>query len=479
MRTRSTLSLITFFFVGTAIFSSCSVDTKGLVFDDDAFDRLENTTNGDGDGGSTSESGDGDSSTSGDGDGDSSTSGDGDSSTSGDGDGDGGAPGTTGDVEPECMMIGEMRCDDEQVQVCSGEFFIDAGEPCEFVCEDGACTGTCPPGETECVSETEQRSCNTSGQWGEASQCSNVCVGDACGGECKPGDRSCDETNSQMKLVCNAAGEWVEDGACSTGDCSDGVCTACAGTETQCTADSKAVQICESGTFGSPEECLDQVCVDGACTGECRPALGGDEPYRKCVPGSPSIQLGTCGADGMFGNPTNCNFVCVEGSEPGKNDACGGVCKPGEQRCDGDGVLYRCAADGMSEEKVEDCSEKGESCLPISANGELGCGVCTPGSSKAPNARCKQRYVETCVGGQWEQAQNPCPSGIGKSAVGLCWDGECTTNGEVCSDTRGGAFGCYDSSTPWGCDGSSFDTGSCKLLSTCTYTKCTSGGISR
>ncbi len=478
-------SITTLLLVSGTIFASCSVDTKGLVFDDDKFDKIENTTAGDGDktsgGGSSSTSGDGDGTSSGDGDG---TSGDGDvtsgGGSSGDGDGTTGEGGsTTGEdpVEPECTMVGELRCDEDgrQVQVCTGEAFINAGDKCEFVCIDGACDGTCIPGDTECVSETESRSCTKVGQWTEPAACANVCVGSSCGGVCQPGERSCDpdDTTGKGKRLCNSMGEWEVGEACTAGECQDGGCTACAGDDTQCTADSKGVQTCNNGTFGDAVECVDKICIDGACTGECRPALGKDEPYRQCVKNEngPSYQIETCGADGKYGNTTACNFVCVEGSTTGQAK-CGGVCKPNQTRCE-DGVLLQCSDDGMEEKKVEDCKASGEQCLPIDSKGTLGCGVCTEGSEKYPNRRCKQRYVETCISGQWKQAKSACPSGINKGQTGVCWDGKCNYAIDVCGDTRGDGFGCLDSSTPWTCEGSTYRTGECSFTGfSCTYTKC-------
>lgn len=465
---KSTTSLITLFMVCGSIGTSCAVNTKDLRFDDDEYDRIKNeaaTGDGDGDGGHT-----------GDGDGDGSG---GKIGMTGDGDGDrpGGATGSGGavNVEPDCVMVGELQCDDKQVQVCSGEFFIDAGKPCEFLCLDGACTGSCEPGLSECVSETEQRACGTKGQWGEPSQCTNVCVGDRCGGKCKPGARSCDESDATLKLLCNSDGQWDSEGNCSVGDCSDGACTSCSGNETQCTADSQGVQTCESGSYGIPTDCKDQVCIDGGCTGECRPALGGNEPQRSCVKGEPSIQLETCGADGNFGSASNCNFVCVQGSDPGKNDTCGGVCKPGAQRCEGS-VVFQCSDDGMTEKKVENCEDSGLSCLDL-GGGSLGCGECTPGSTREPNNRCAQRIVQTCEKGKWVNAQD-CSKllVIGKN-VSICYEGACVTGNEACDNSRDRAYGCLDDANKWTCSSASttgIDSASC-IKSNCTLTSCITG----
>jgi hypothetical protein len=457
---KSRATIFTLLLTSGTIFASCGVDTKGLLFDDDAFEDAKNPTgDGDSDGGNGGTTGVGD----GDGDGDVST-------TTGEG-GDGGETATP-QVEPECTMTGELKCSGKQVQVCTGEFFIDAGEPCAFVCHEGACVGSCFPGSTECVSETEQRGCNTLGTWGEASQCKNVCSGEACGGVCKPGDRSCDETNLALKLVCNSEGQWDEDGECTVGACAGGSCTSCVGSETQCTPDSKSVETCTGDSWGAPVECIDQVCVAGACTGECRPALGDDVPQRKCVPGSPSTQLETCGGDGQFGGAIDCNYVCVEGDQPGKNDQCGGVCQPGNRRCE-DGILFECSSDGLSEDKLEDCGSQNLSCLDV-GEGILGCGECTPGTEKDPNTRCAQLVVQECVGGFWKESQD-CGrllTLIGETSV--CYQGACTTGNAACDVSRGDAYGCSDIDTKWVCADTTTGIAkkSCLLKSSCTLSSC-------
>src|SRR6186713_3171114 len=114
---KSRATIFTLLLTSGTIFASCGVDTKGLLFDDDAFEDAKNPTgDGDSDGGNGGTTGVGD----GDGDGDVST-------TTGEG-GDGGETATP-QVEPECTMTGELKCSGKQVQVCTGEFFIDAGEP--------------------------------------------------------------------------------------------------------------------------------------------------------------------------------------------------------------------------------------------------------------------------------------------------------------------------------------------------------------
>jgi len=453
-------SVLTFVLLASAPFAACNVNTKDFTFDDDAYDEAKT---GDGDGDSNG----GEGGTTGNGEG-----GLGGDTSNGDGDVEGGAPGTTRDVEPECTMTGELNCDNRQIQVCTGEYFINAGQPCDFVCDAGACTGTCKPGSSECVSETEQRSCNQAGQWSEASECKNVCLGDACGGVCKPGSRSCDEDDTALKLLCNAEGQWDSDGACSVGQCEDGACSACTGDETQCTTDSTAFQTCDGSTYGEPVECKDQICLGGKCTGECRPALNGKDPQRRCAEGKPSTQLETCGADGTFGSASACNFVCVAGSDPGRNDSCGGVCKPGEKRCDG-GVLMQCASNGLSEEKIQDCSEKNLSCLDVGDG--LGCGECTPGG-KEPNNRCAQRMVQTCERGMWVDSDDCTNRLVIKGQVSVCYEGACTTGNTACSKSDEKAYGCMNDDSKWVCndgaDADATDLKGCLLKGSCSLTSC-------
>jgi hypothetical protein len=220
--------------------------------------------------------------------------------------------------------------------------------------------------------------------------------------------------------------------------------------DNQCTADSKGVQTCESNAWSAPVDCRDQVCIGGACTGECRPALDGDLAQRKCVPGTPSTQLETCGADGNFSGAIDCSYVCVPGNNPGKNDQCGGVCKPGAQRCDG-GILFECSANGLQEEKMVDCEEKDLKCLDV-GGGKLGCGECTPGNDKEENNRCAQLIVETCSEGFWKKAKDCESPLLPRGEVAVCYQGQCTTGSSACKDSGGRAYGCYDSTQKWVCD---------------------------
>ena len=82
-------------------------------------------------------------------------------------------------------------------------------------CVSGACTGYCAPGNTNCMSDTQVQSCDSSGQWGPATTCPNACVDVSCGGVCKPATTQgcsywsvscgCDVGGNQ---TCGTNGQW-------------------------------------------------------------------------------------------------------------------------------------------------------------------------------------------------------------------------------------------------------------------------------
>jgi hypothetical protein len=118
--------------------------------------------------------------------------------------------GAMGATVETCTAAGEW-----QAQACSG------------ACTDGACS-TCTPGETECVSSVQLRTCGATGEWGAASQCANACFGNACVGVCKPAARECVAgALSPQYHICSLDGQWSTPTkcdpkpACSGGNCVD------------------------------------------------------------------------------------------------------------------------------------------------------------------------------------------------------------------------------------------------------------------
>jgi hypothetical protein len=290
------LSLIT----GAVLAASCSVDKSAFEFDDDAYEKAR--------------AGDGDSGGDGDGDGDTGGSGGVDAGT--------GGMGLGGETSTD-VMPGDTRCSEKQIEFyAGGDLWVPLGSECEFLCEAGECVGSCNPGDSECVSSYEGRTCEDEGIWVDEA-CAFACVDAACGGECVPGQLKC---SGNQKQICDEKGMWADDGdpcfgACTdSGDGSGAACTGGCSTDgaTQCTGET-TIEICSGGNWiDHPDGSCQFVCRDGACTGTCTPNTSA------CTGNNQRV---TCSPAGDPGSPVPCNdSTCVNG-------VCTGHCEPGQERC--------------------------------------------------------------------------------------------------------------------------------------------------
>jgi hypothetical protein len=142
--------------------------------------------------------------------------------------------------------------------------------------------------------------------------------------------------------------------------------------------------------------------------------MGGSGPKPVCKPNETQCnadgQKETCGADGQWGEPETCPFVCV-------GDTCGGECKPGLSDCLNDGVTPRkCLDDGTWEPQTA-CAA-----------------VCVGGSCKAScpigDHQCASGDLQVCNdSGVWEKVKT-CPF-ICDSTTKAC-AGECVPNSLHC-----------------------------------------------
>jgi hypothetical protein len=151
--------------------------------------------------------------------------------------------------------------------------------------DDGG-SGTCTPGATQCTSDTQVETCNTSGQWGAATTCSFVCtgyMGGNCGGVCTPNTTQC--TSDTQVETCSASGQWGTATTCTYacvgadggvagddggagGNCG-GVCVPGA---TQCNNNppAEAVETCASnGTLVSVACPVGELCFSNVGSPEC------------------------------------------------------------------------------------------------------------------------------------------------------------------------------------------------------------------
>lgn len=202
--------------------------------------------------------------------------------------GQGGIGGSAGSVGGAAGAEPEPECDDADAPYCEGLTVVGcssgewtAGETCPYLCSDGACSGVCAPGATQC-SVSGPQTCSAAGEW----------VTDA--GACTPNARRCDGLSAQ---VCNNCGEWVTEDTCDF-VCSAGECSGeCVPNAKQCTGN--APQICDgSGSWQTQSTCP-YVCLSGECSGVCVPG------EQRCS----GDQIQTCTAAGQWGTALDCPAV--------------------------------------------------------------------------------------------------------------------------------------------------------------------------
>jgi len=427
--------------LGSLLASSCVVDKSGFVFDDDQFEEAQGTGGSDASGGQGGQGGQGSG-------GETSASGGLGGETSTGGAGTGGMGGGSF-CEPNAM-----QCNEQQVELCSGDQWIAIGGPCPNACVDGLCTGVCSPGADECLSSIQTQQCNDVGEW-EDEFCEFACVGGTCGGVCRPGDRDC---TGDMRILCGDDGQWVDQDTCP-GDCEAGVCVgACTAGTYQCGGDAEnPVEIeCNGTSWETSEETpCNFICEEatGRCGGDCLPFSS------ECATGT---SVRTCDSTAHWGEPVQCDYIC----DP-NTDACGGECDPGDERCYDD-TVETCDETG-NWTTTTTCSDTTPVCLE--QGGVPKCVECTPRTTMChPNAN----QVLTCTNdGAWPNGGEACP-GTGKFAT-VCFAGVCEGIGTVC-DASLKKRGCIDTNTRWFCQAlvePPFDTADCTLLTPlCTAGVC-------
>lgn len=458
---------------GLVIFASCSVDTSGIRFDDDEYDSIVNPGDGDsGDG----DSGDGDSGGGGmSGDGDS---GDGDVGDGDAGDGDSGMGGMGGVPEieePECTESGQLRCDgrtEGQVQACTGTEWIDIGDSCPYVCEDGACTGVCMPGTSECLSSVEVRTCNTSGKWSNTSCTDSACVPQGadtavCGGSCQPGARGCGGSGDLQPQVCDSEGNWVDNGSACGGACTDGVCTGtCMEGDKQCAADGSPLVCDATSNWPASGTPCPFYCVGGECsTGDCF------QDELRCDPDNPGKGMQRCNAQGEWDTVSDCPFAC-DGED--REAKCIGVCNPGEKKCSPDGTsVVVCSEDYQWKQDLR-CGEMDMRCISyVTSKGVTDhiCGDCQPGGTKCA---ASDNAVETCAVVD-KEARWVDPKACEDKTYCHPEVGKCLTAIEACPTKESSGRGCYSPNQTWTCRASegAIAIDECGLAQTCVEGDCT------
>jgi hypothetical protein len=295
-----------------------------------------------------------------------------------------GTGGTGSDPNAPCVA-GATRCaaTGAVVEVCTPTGWT-MQKTCPSVCQDGACSGKCMPGDKQCAPGQKPQTCGMDGEWlPPEDACPLACVGKGdCGGECVPGTLKCGAgPDVLMPFTCDEQGKWLAKPPACANLCSSGSCAgSCMPRKTQCLGNTP--QTCsDQGTWESQAPCKGQTCVDGACVGECAPT------DKQCSSSGNNRQ--TCDKNGRFQDAGACaNQTCSKG-------ACVGACQPdAPRRCSPDQKATQTCGAGGVWTNADSCGDNG-------CNGGV-CNMCKPGSK-----RCSGDSLQTCSsdGSSWGQDQ--------------------------------------------------------------------------
>lgn len=290
--------------------------------------------------------------------------------------------------QEENCLEGTVVCDSNAVKTCkNGEYEVTEECGSTKVCD--VATKTCVDKPISgCIENTYQCSTNNlqvckGGQWQLA---------EACGAD----------------KTCNAA----------AGKCDDNGGTTCAEGDTRCDGD-KIATCGADGTYGESVACANEgeVCI----TGDDGKAACGTRS-ETCEPGCVDDILTTCDENGAA-----VQKPCGEGETCGVVDgqpACvvKAACVEGQQKCEGDQIVT-CGADGQWGDPV-DCETDGEVCSSA-VDGSGACVApmgCDAGDSTVDHGakRCNDSAPQICQNGVWI-TQETCAEPT------VCDAGECVT----------------------------------------------------
>ncbi|HEX2878302.1 MAG TPA: hypothetical protein VHO25_02075 [Polyangiaceae bacterium] len=472
-------------FVACALLAGCAVDTEGLVFDDDAYERLLDPNGDEGDGdGTAADAGD-----AGDGGNGTGMTGDGDVP----GDGDVMPDGGDGGLSPDCDDEGELRCTPNGVlETCNGELFEetdDCGSEGRCSASRGICLN-CEPASFRCAQDKLEQ-CDLEGEaFHTVATCAgaDACLADGLRGGCQvcevdalscsgflpidgdggEGDSSLHPTSDLLTCVGDGTELTVSD-TCTleTSYCDDqnGTCLACAPGTSACFG-ATLVPCLEDGSGYDHNAGQDCECRN-ACDADNQQCTVTDCSRLNQVQCSGAGALQACGPSGFWENVDNC------GSQAMCDDSYAfcQVCVPNSSYCSGQ-YLMQCNGLGTAYVQARDCGPGAGACVD---NGEddycnSGCdGVniydicnesrqvvhCNPGGESTTNCAgaCEDAACVDCFPGEYRCAAGNELEQCNASGSGWTSVDDCDTGNRSCSDRVGacltavpGSYYCDDAS---------------------------------
>jgi hypothetical protein len=215
----------------------------------------------------------------------------------------------------QACATGDRQCvDSGHYQTCSGGAWTPTAAPFPACGTDLECWGPgrctdCTPGQKDCATSTQPRTCNTEGAWANATACSNqTCVNGTCQGVCTFNSTRCAGDGVSYER-CNAAGQWEPGGQCVNQACvtgatvCSGVCTPgavqCSGAQPQvCNSNGQWQNNGSSCGFGCRVANGATSCCSNPCTGN------GGAACNKTV-------TNACGVSATCGATCDAGFECL------------------------------------------------------------------------------------------------------------------------------------------------------------------------
>ena len=208
------------------------------------------------------------------------------------GDSGGGDAGTDAVVEA-CAPTSSTRCEGKQPEVCGANGqWREAGAACEYICDDGGCTGQCTPTTKQCVG-LDPETCTAEGLWEAGAACPYLCEGGTCTGSCTPNTVQCGTApvgdagaTTGSVNTCDSTG-LLHVAPCGqpTPDCTEAGAPSCACTGSMCGSVCAHLQT-DPGNCGTcGHDCLGGACVAGACQPFAL-ASNQQDPYDLAIDGT-------------------------------------------------------------------------------------------------------------------------------------------------------------------------------------------------
>lgn len=335
---------------------------------------------------------------------------------------------------PACSASGD-HCEGPVMKLCNTgrTAFEDKVCKSQALCEEGVskkeCEGVgCPAaGALQCTTGGVLQRCKADlTGWQDLETCAtpalcqaSVTVESTTCAEpvCALGDKRC--TGAKLETCAVGRDGWAVDSTCDTpelcalGLAQNGTCAkaACAVGEKHCEA--KTVIACNPGRTGfDVDQVCANICSNGACGGVCPPES------QQCN----GNVLQTCQPDGQWNTGIPCQYVC-------KTNYCTGSCTPNAKTCDGT-KLRSCGADGLWDAGTE---------CEFACVTDACAGICKPGAKECGGG--KVLYECTSMG-QWNSGTICQFSCLNQACTPECVPGTTTCVGDdQATCLAGGSYG--------------------------------------